>query len=324
MIFESWCIGICLMFWWGRYCYGNKDIISCSLGKPVELNVTFLKIRAYIIGCRNQKALFTWGGCCSMFVAEPWQRLPSVLAPSTPGTTCVAGLPRRPLGSIPGVQPGQHSFGDGGTRGVCCHSWQVLGTQKMVLMQRSHCRMDQSLQLKRNSFIEIQLMYHKIHPFFVFLQSLCSHYQCVISEYFHHPLGVPPISPFPISWQPQICFLFVDLSLEHFNQVESCSTHLLVTGFISLNMAFSVFIHVVACVITYCVLPPNNIPLCGYATFYLFTSCWTFGLFLLCCCWGKAAMNRCMQISFLYYTNNLFKENYLKINWGLCVCFGHS
>ena len=178
--------------------------------------------------------------------------------------------------------------------------------------------------IKRNSFIEIQLMYHKIHPFFVFLQSLCSHYQCVISEYFHHPLGVPPISPFPISWQPQICFLFVDLSLEHFNQVESCSTHLLVTGFISLNMAFSVFIHVVACVITYCVLPPNNIPLCGYATFYLFTSCWTFGLFLLCCCWGKAAMNRCMQISFLYYTNNLFKENYLKINWGLCVCFGHS
>ena len=38
----------------------------------------------------------------------------------------------------------------------------------------------------------------------------------------------------------------------------------------------------------------------------------------------KAAMNRSTQISFLYYTNNLFKENYLKINWGLCVCFGHS
>lgn len=37
-----------------------------------------------------------------------------------------------------------------------------------------------------------------------------------------------------------------------------------------------------------------------------------------------AAMNRSTQISFLYYTNNLFKENYLKINWGLCVCFGHS
>lgn len=38
----------------------------------------------------------------------------------------------------------------------------------------------------------------------------------------------------------------------------------------------------------------------------------------------KAAMNRSVQIYFLYYTNNLFKENYLKINLGLCVCFGHS
>lgn len=38
----------------------------------------------------------------------------------------------------------------------------------------------------------------------------------------------------------------------------------------------------------------------------------------------KAAVNRSMQISFLYYTNNLFKENYLKINLGLCVCFRHS
>ena len=192
MIFESWCIGICLMFWRGRYCYGNKDIISCSLGKPIELNLTFLKIRAYIIGCRNQKDLFTWGGCCSVFVAEPWQRLPSVLAPSTPGIICVATLLRHLLESIQGIQPFQYSFGDGGMRVVCCHSWQVLGTQKMVLMHRSHRRMDQSLQLKRNSFIEIQLMYHKIHPFFVYLQSLCSHYQCVISEYFHHlPLKRP-------------------------------------------------------------------------------------------------------------------------------------
>lgn len=176
MIFESWCIGICLMFWRGRYCYGNKDIISCSLGKPIELNLTFLKIRAYIIGCRNQKDLFMWGGCCSVFVAEPWQRLPSVLAPSTPGIICVATLLRHLLESIQGIQPFQYSFGDGGMRGVCCHSWQVLGTQKMVLMHRSHRRTDQSLQLKRNSFIEIQLMYHKIHPFFCifteFMQSL--------------------------------------------------------------------------------------------------------------------------------------------------------
>lgn len=54
--------------------------------------------------------------------------------------------------------------------------------------------MYQYLQLKRNSFIEIQLIYHKIHPIFVYLESLCSHYQCVISEYFHHPALKRPFS----------------------------------------------------------------------------------------------------------------------------------
>lgn len=147
------------------YCYGNKIVISkiINLGKP-KLSLILLKVKACIYWQKPEEIVHVKELVLSVCVF-----LSAASLHSQRDLCCSFSSSSASVGNAQGLQASQCSAGDSVMRGICCHSEQALGTQKMVQL----CRQRKEIAVLRYSSRIIKFI-----PFSVQLsrfQYICSY-----------------------------------------------------------------------------------------------------------------------------------------------------